>query len=222
MITPSVWYARQGCRLSSIAMLAVSERSRKPMRSLYSRKAAMYRPACRISHTGVRSASARSGWRGAGGWAGRLRLGCAAAAACARRLHRSLHCQAWSQGPVGTVSPSSMAAAHSASAAAMHQQLSCRRARRRRRRRRRQARRTFAAGHPEQQGVLLRALDGAGPPAGAAGALQGPQGGAGRGRERGHICWRTGGAGGVHSNSEELPDDDGTAGGRRGARPSCG
>ena len=55
MITPSTPNARHGCSESSVAISGVSERSRNSILVEYSRKADMYRPACRISHTGVRS-----------------------------------------------------------------------------------------------------------------------------------------------------------------------
>ena len=65
-MTPSVLNARHGCSESSIAISGVSERWRKGYFSEYSRKAAMYRPAWRMSQTGVRSVSATRG--GGSGW----------------------------------------------------------------------------------------------------------------------------------------------------------
>jgi hypothetical protein len=59
-MTPSGLKARQGWRLSSTAMSGDSERMRKGYLSENSLKAAMYLPACLISHTGVLSASV--GW----------------------------------------------------------------------------------------------------------------------------------------------------------------
>mmetsp|Transcript_11333 Transcript_11333/g.16888 ORF Transcript_11333/g.16888 Transcript_11333/m.16888 type:complete len:259 (+) Transcript_11333:577-1353(+) len=55
IIMPSMPYARWHCRLSSTAMSGVSDRSRKGYLFEYSRKAAIYLPACLISHTGVLS-----------------------------------------------------------------------------------------------------------------------------------------------------------------------
>ena len=55
MMTPSVPNARHGCRESAVAISGVSERSRNSILVEYSRKADIYRPACRISQTGVRS-----------------------------------------------------------------------------------------------------------------------------------------------------------------------
>ena len=55
IITPSGLKARQGCRESSIAMSAVSERCRNPYLSEYSRNSDIYLPAWRISQTGGRS-----------------------------------------------------------------------------------------------------------------------------------------------------------------------
>ena len=55
MITPSTPKARHGCSESSMAISGVSERSRNGILFEYSRNAGWYRPACRISHTGVRS-----------------------------------------------------------------------------------------------------------------------------------------------------------------------
>lgn len=55
MITPSTPNDRHGCNDNSIAISGVSDRCRNGYFSLYCRKSAMYRPACRINHTGVRS-----------------------------------------------------------------------------------------------------------------------------------------------------------------------
>ena len=72
MITPSTPYWRHGCSESSVAISGVSERLRNSTVVEYSRKACIYRPAWRISHTGVRSTASPR--------AARSRMSCSAVA----------------------------------------------------------------------------------------------------------------------------------------------
>eukprot|EP00967_Tisochrysis_lutea_P144798 scaffold270947_cov30-Tisochrysis_lutea.AAC.4 len=76
MITPSTPNACHGCRLSSMAISGVSERIRKGYLSDIARNAFMYRPACRMSQTGVRSTGSPRAARSKMSWSPGLMLGC--------------------------------------------------------------------------------------------------------------------------------------------------
>ena len=92
MMMPSTPKALQGCRESSTAISGVSERMRNGYLSEYARNSAMYRPACRISHTGVRDTSSPRAHRSRMSWSAFATLLAASEAAgadaCARRSAR--------------------------------------------------------------------------------------------------------------------------------------
>ena len=81
---PSIPYSLTHWRLSSTAIAGVSDLCLNGIFSEYSLKEAMYRPACLMSHTGVRSTASpfasrsRMSWSvrgGRGSWGGRVKVG---------------------------------------------------------------------------------------------------------------------------------------------------